>query len=253
MELWIIIQLIHVLGSSSNDTLRYGNEVGHTCRCISYGKMRHFQVDMVAYVWSYNGFSLLKLQRCENYYALTDIIYYRITVYPWNIYIYTMYFQNGKHLWTYHGMVDDPMCASFKAFLLCHQMPLSIPAVGVQQELFQAQPSFWTIENGDVYWCCLMFPINVGRTNIYIYVYIHIHTYVAAFICFYMRTWRFPWFISGIMRDGDICRFASKCKKNWLMCQVPCFKCDVAEVSRPSPWTTSMMQCYMWQRLNVKP
>ena len=107
------------------------------------------------------------------------------TVQPYNheIYIYNV-LPTWKHVWTYHGMVDDPMCSSFKAFLRCHQMPSSIPAVGVQQELFQAQPLFWTIENGDVYWCCLLFPINVGRTNLYICVYIHmlqLHLYMFLY------------------------------------------------------------------------
>ena len=146
------------------------------------------------------------------------------------IYIDIMYFQTGKHLWTYHGMVEDPMCASFKAFLLCHQMPLSIPGVGVQQELFQAQPSFWTIENGDVYWCCLMFPINLGRTNIYIYIFmLQLHLYMFLYAdmkipLIHFRDYERWWYLQVCLKMD---------KFGW--CCVPSFNCDFAEVSRPSP------------------
>lgn len=169
-------------------------------------------------------------------------------------YIYIMYFQNGKHLWTYHGMVDDPMCASFKAFLLCHQMPLSIPAVGVQQELFQAQPSFWTIENGDVYWCCLMFPINVGRTNIYIYIYIHmLQLYLFVFICGHEDS---PDSFQGLW---EMVIFADLPEngKEWLMLCAK-FQLWLCRCISPLPmegpqttgmmWLKNMMQCYMWLR-----
>ena len=100
-----------------------------------------------------------------------------------------MIFPKWKHLWTY-GMVDEPMCSSFletwHSRLCCYA--IKCPCLWASPRLESSKSCFRLNHLGRTWkqwcvWCCLMFPINVGRTNVYIYI----NTYAAASsICFYM-------------------------------------------------------------------
>ncbi len=181
-----------------------------------------------------------------------------------------MIFPKWKHLWTY-GMVDEPMRSSFletgRSRLCCYA--IKCPCLWASPWLESSKSCFRLNRLGRTWkqwcvWCCLIFPINVGRTNIYIYIYTH--TYAAASsICFLYADMKIPLMNFSFY---DMWRYLQICLKteNNGWCCVPNFKYYFAEVSRPSPYYETlvlifvtprtkgmmwwnMMELYVWQRL----